>query len=114
MEYGSLVNMVAANGAQVEPEVGMGATILMWSDRAPATVVAVNGNKLTVQYDNWERVDGNGMSDAQSYTYSPNLDAAPIEFSKRKNGKWVMVGHPLKGGVTLALGYRSRYYDYSF
>ena len=103
-----------SNQEELQPEIGMGATIVMWSDRAPATVVEVNGNKILVQHDNWERVDNNGMSDAQEYVYSPNPTAGKIEFSKRKNGKWVAVGQPQKGGITLALGFRSRYYDFSF
>lgn len=114
MEYGSLVNMVAANSKQPEPKVGMGATILMWTDRAPATVVEVKGKRIKVQPDNWKRVDSNGMSESQDYEYSPNLEAGLIEFSQRKNGRWVVVGQPVKGGISLMLGQRQRYYDFSF
>lgn len=102
------------NKVEIEPVVGMGATIVMWSDRAPATVVEVNGKKVKVQHDNWQRIDNNGMSDAQEYTYSPNPQAGYIEFSKRSNGAWVAVGQPVKGGIRLVLGERRRYYDHSF
>lgn len=109
MQHGSLVNQLSGS-VVAQPEVGMGATLLMWSDRYPFTVVKVSpsGKTLWAQEDEAVRVDSNGMSDSQAYTFKPNPDARTLRFSLRKSGQW-------RGPAgRLALGYRSRYYDYSF
>ena len=111
----SFVNFVAGSSVQPEPEVGMGATILCWTDRQAATVVERPTPKtIVVQYDHAKRVDGNGMSDAQTYEYTPNTDGHKVTFTQRKNGAWVRKGEPLKGGQRVALGYRNHYHDFSF
>ena len=52
---------------QPVPEVGMGATVLHWTDRSPATVVEVfkigKAVAFTVQEDRATRIDQNGMRD---------------------------------------------------
>jgi hypothetical protein len=82
--HGSLQNLMAARSAAaqtVTPEVGMGATEIMYSDRHAFTVVEVLGPKrIVVQRDRATRTDGLGMSDAQSYNFEadPNgLRCAP-------------------------------------
>lgn len=114
---GSFVNQLMAEGQAVKvPEVGMGATILMYTDRHAATVVMVlkNGTQVIVQEDIATRVDKNGMSDAQAYEYQPNKDGPVHAFSLRRNGRWVKVGESAKNGMTLHLGHRQAYHDYSF
>ena len=114
-ETGSLVNLIHAGSANAEPTVGMGATILGWTDRHAATVVEVpNAKTVVIQRDNAKRTDGLGMSDAQSYDYSPDTDAPRQTFTLRKNGAWVLKGQPLKGGRRIKLGIRDEHYDYSF
>ncbi len=56
------------------PTVGMGATIHVGSDSYPATVIQVtrNGKRLVIQEDIAIRIDNNGMSESQEYTYEPN------------------------------------------
>lgn len=116
MAYGSLINAISGSNPDLIPEVGMGATILYWTDRRAATVIAVSasGREITVQYDTAIRTDDNGMSDSQSYRYEPNPAGATRVFTKRKNGQWIAKGEPLKGGQRLGLGYRREYYDFSF
>lgn len=123
----SLVNHLYSRSVigQPAPTVGMGATILGWTDRSPATVVAVfNVGKsefITVQYDAYKRVDGNGMSECQDYEYSPDLNGVTLTFRKSRNGSWDQVrkseetGRWAKtGGPGLRIGRRERYYDFSF
>ena len=43
--YGSVVNRIMESGRYPEIVVGMGATVTMWSDRAPYTVVAVRRDR---------------------------------------------------------------------
>lgn len=111
MAYGSLVNHLSG-GQTKAPEVGDGVTFLYWTDRKPGTIIEVSksGRVITVQEDTATRIDSNGMSDAQSYEYSPNPEGAVSKYSKRKDGRWKAVG----GTSEIAVGYRDKYHDYSF
>jgi hypothetical protein len=117
--HGSLVNTVMGNSA-TEPEVGMGATIISWSDRHAATIIKVAYNRrgyvtsIVVQEDDAKRTDSNGMSDAQSYEYTPNTNNSTTTFTLRQNGRWVRQGESMKGGQRCAIGYRDTHHDYSF
>lgn len=116
----SLVNHVTAGYADAIAEVGMGATGLGWTDRHAWTIVAVGkadqfGRPRWVEAtrDTATRTDSNGMSDAQSYSYTSNPDGARTRFTLRRNGRYVQVGDSLSGYV-LKLGARNAYHDYSF
>lgn len=115
MRTGSLVNELSGSTAAT-PVVGLGATYLGWTDRAPYTIIAVSpdGKTLTVQADKYDRTDDNGMSESQKYTYSPNPGGETYIATLRKNGAWVVKGESLKKGKRFAVGYRERYYDFSF
>ena len=109
-ETGSLVNHVASTSKQPIPTVGMGCTILMWSDRHAATVVEIkSARRIVIQQDNAERTDKNGMSESQEYTYTPNTNAAKRVFFLNKRGRWVEQG----GGNGLLLGQRIEFYDFT-
>ena len=93
MQHGSLQNHMIANAKSAEPTVGMGATEVMYSDRNPFTVIAViTPRKIVVQEDTSTRTDSNGMSDCQSYTYSPNPEGRTRTLTLRKNDRWVPMG----------------------
>lgn len=111
-DYGSLVNLISDRSKQPEPEIGMGATYLGYTDRRPYTIIAIHSpTRIVVQADRFKRTDDNGMSECQDYTYSPDPDGACVTLRKRKNGGWAVAGSP---GTHYAIGYRQRYYDYSF
>jgi hypothetical protein len=114
--YGNLINRFMEGPSASSPVVGMGATILMYSDRHAATVIAVekNGREVVVQRDKATRTDSHGMSDSQSYTYERDPAGETARYSLRRNGRWVRVGDPAKNGQGLALGTRDEHYDYSF
>lgn len=116
MRNGSLQNLVAANTRSANPEVGMGATIVMWSDRHAATIVAINerGTTVRIQQDRATRTDDHGISDSQSYAYAPNPEATVQTFTLRKTGRWIRKGESEKGGTVLLIGRRDEHYDYSF
>lgn len=114
----SLVNNIYAaqtNGAPV-PVVGMGCTLLGWTDRHPATVIAVssNGRTIEIQEDTATRTDKNGMSEYQTYEYSRNESGSKHTYTLRKNGAWVRQGEGLRNGSHLRMGERNKYHDYSF
>lgn len=110
----SLINGLMGSAKQPEPEVGMGATRLMWTDRVPCTVIEVRGKVVTVQEDRAERTDNRGQSESQEYAYSRNPEGRTHRYSQRKNGAWVREGDTLRGGERLLLGVREKYYDPSF
>ncbi|MFI5260778.1 MAG: hypothetical protein ACHQU0_03220 [Candidatus Paceibacteria bacterium] len=109
--FGSLFNRLDENRKPPTPEIGMGATILMYSDRVAVTVVEIlSPKRILIQEDYANRTDKNGMSESQEYEYRPNPNAAEREFSLRKDGRW----KEAKGATVLMLGERDHYYDYSF
>lgn len=120
MTTGSVFNNLMGQTVPADPEVGMGATVLMWTDRHAATIIEVGRTKagavksVTVQEDKATRTDEYGMSDAQSYSYEPDPNGAVRVYTKRKNGAFVREGSPMNSGERVGIGYRKHYYDYSF
>lgn len=114
-DTGSLVNYVSGNSKQVEPVAGMGATLLMWSDRHACTIHKVEGKKLWASEDSATLTSGSCQSESQTYKYTNiNEDDASrwSLFTLRKDGRWHR-GTTLSGTV-LAIGYRDEYYDPCF
>lgn len=109
---------------QPEPVVGMGATILMWSDRGAGTIIAVTetskGRVLTVQNDSSKVVGGSGHDGSAEYEYERNPNGRIKHF--RWAGTWTQVmegakpGTFKKGSVSngLRIGEREEYRDPSF
>lgn len=94
------------------PTLGMGATIHVGSDSYPATVIQVtrNGKRVVVQEDIATRIDNNGMSDSQDYTYEPNPDGEIHVATLRKDGRYREVG----GKIPISIGFRRKFYDFCF
>lgn len=118
--FGNLTNRLMEASQQPVPAVGMGATILSWSDRTAATIVAVGQlrrgevTSVTVQTDIAKRTGDKGPSDCQSYDYTPNPAGILTTFTKRQDGSWVKRGDPLRNGQRILIGHRDQYFDYSF
>lgn len=120
METGSFVNMMIAGGKQKDPEVGMPATVCMWTDRHPATVVAVlrfkTGPKagqvkgVEITGDSSKVVKGSEHDGSAQYEYTSNPDGPRRTFLVNQRGRFIQKG----GGDSLALGHRERYYDPHF
>ncbi len=107
-ETGSLINHVCSTSRQVEPKVGMGATILQWTDRQAVTIIEVTPKTITVQYDKATRTDSNGQSECQSYDYATDPDGSVSVFRMTKKG-WRN-----DSGNGLSIGHRDKYRDPSF
>ncbi len=115
--FGSLTNHLVGTSKQpVIPEVGMGATMLCWTDRHAFTIIAVRkgGAEIDVQGDIATRIDSNGFSDAQKYAYTADPNGETHTVTLRKNGVWVTKGHGMKDGQRWWIGVRDEHYDYSF
>ena len=108
-ETGSLINHVMSASVAPTPVVGMGITILHWTDRSAGTIVKVSPSGKTFWFttDTTKRIDKNGMSEMQEYAYTSNLDATPSVARLTKRG-W------RSAGLGIALGYRRAYHDFSF
>jgi hypothetical protein len=122
-QTGSLTNHLYSRmtKGQPEPALGMGATILFWTDRHAATIVMVNGDIITVQEDKAIRTDWNGMSECQTYCYERNPEGCCYVFKRMKNGAWTEVRYNNQtkrwkktGGPGLRIGGREHHHDYSF
>ena len=115
--HGSFQNLMmgrAASQSTATPEVGMGATEVMYTDRHAFTIVEViSPTRIRVRADKATRVDPNGMSDAQQYEFTPDPQGRERVLTKRRNGKWVAVGES-QNAPGFLLGVRSKYHDYSF
>jgi hypothetical protein len=110
--YGSLTNRLAENTKSPKPEVGMGVTFMMYSDRHAGTIVEVlSPKKIMVQFDKAVRTDSNGFSENQSYKFEPQPTSAKILVTLRKDGRW-HEGTKLDGTVVV-LGRREEHYDFS-
>jgi hypothetical protein len=119
IQTNSVVNYLSAHQVGPTPEVGMGATMLGWSDRHAGTVIGWDGKILTVQRDHARRCDKLGMTDAQDYTYEADPKGSVTYFKLDRTGKWRSCSKSEKGrwilGETgLRLGVRDEYYDFTF
>jgi hypothetical protein len=104
-----------------EPTVGMGVTMLSWSDRDAGTIIEVNTKKryIAVTEDDAKRIDNNGISEGQEYEYTTCLDGCITYYKKDKNGQWRKCyynenNRMVFGRGGLILGRREKYYDFSF
>lgn len=113
---GSIINRIIESGTPAEPEVGMGATLMLYSDRHAYTVRRVEKSKsgktvtIYVSRDKATRTDDHGMSESQTYEYETVEDAPQAKFVSRS-------GKPFRqyaSGPILAVGGRDEYYDFSF
>ena len=117
-----------------EPKIGMGATEYMWTDRHPYSVIQVdkkwkgkNFDIVVIQRDDAKRIDNNGMSESQTYEFTPNIEADVSylrSYTYEKDGKTWKYYSPVrwnqksnrwnKGGRAVTLGRREKYWDPSF
>lgn len=116
-DTGSLTNYLLAGSKQPEPVEGMGATIVLWTDRHAATITGVRVIRgvrtVFVQEDIATRTDKNGLSESQEYSYAPNPEAREQAFTLRQNGAYVERGEPMTG-TRLVIDERDAYEDPSF
>lgn len=109
MEHGSLQNLLIASSNSNKPKVGMGATIVLWTDRKAYTIIEVSksGKSIVIQRDEAIRKDSFGMSDSQKYEFRSDSNGV-TESVRSYKGKW-------KSRIgKVIVGIREEYYDYSF
>lgn len=86
--YGSVQNRISAESKMPKPEIGMGVTELMWSDRYPYEVIAViSEKKILIRELGYERTDNRGLCETQDYRFFSKPDGEVVTLVLR-NGKW--------------------------
>ena len=125
-QTGSLINNIMSRSVIGEPtpEIGMGATMLSWTDRNPATIVSVFNKGKTmyigVNEDDAVRTDNNGISESQTYEFKFNPHVAIRYYRKTAQGTWEgcyinpETGRFVKGCGSVIIGQRGKYWDPSF
>ena len=121
-ETGSLINHLSSRIVGAVPEVGMGATVLLWSDRKAGTVIAVYRDKAgeisgyDVQQDKATRTDDRSVFGNQEYAYAPDPEGRVFEIRRvvRGKAKGQFREDGRKDGHCVRLGVRDEFYDYSF
>lgn len=98
--------------SKIEPQVGMGCTWSVGSDRFAGTIVRLVG-KGTVLVQEDRAVNGATWPD-QRWCFSPDPDGCVLTFVLRKNGRYVLKGEGMRSRRDLRVGYRSKYVDPHF
>jgi hypothetical protein len=113
---GSVLNRMDENVKPAPVEVGLGCTMLLYSDRHAYTVVkVVSPTRAIIQRDNAFRTDTYGMSECQHYRFELNPAGMEVEIRLCKDGRWhERAGKGWITGTVIAVGRRDEYYDFSF
>lgn len=93
----------------IEVYPGMGVTWMCGSDMNPGTIIEVSKNRKRVVCQEDKSIRD---SEEQVYNYERNPLGETFVFTKRNNGRWVMLKH--KNSPSLALGVRRKYLDPHF
>jgi len=111
-QTGSFINHLKSEGDN-KPEVGKGATELLWSDRRAYFVDWVSEDKkeCIIEGTKAVRIDNQGMSDSQDYSY--DREENPYKITLRfTHGKWR--NKKTRQPMNIQFGYMREYYDFSF
>jgi hypothetical protein len=112
--YGSSVNMILDTVELPKPEIGMGVTQVLYSDRNAYTIILIGSpTRLVIQRDKATRVGEKGMSDVQSYEYERDPNGETKTITLRSDKRWRERGEKKNNGVTFVLGVRNEFYDFS-
>ena len=106
----SFVNAIlSGTKGQPAPVVGMGVTLLHWTDRSAGTItrVAPSGKTFWFREDRAIRTDSNGMSEMQSYRHEPDPNSRERR-ARLRSGAWK------SEGTRIRVGDRNTYHDFSF
>lgn len=107
--YGSINNRLQEGQASQAPEVGMGGTVLMWSDRNPVTVTKIlSKHRIVVRRDRVTEWDEDGYG--KTFEPGENTDERIVRLCS--DGKWKFEGDAAR--TVVVLGVREAYYDRSF
>ena len=92
--------------------LGQGVTVHYGSDCYPYTVIGItkSGKTITIQSDNYKRIDKNGYGGMQEYKYERDPNGCVLKVRKNSREVWKVLG----GGNTVTFGGRRAYSDPHF
>lgn len=103
----------------VQPQVGMGASVVRARHQIPATITEIQHFKsgarkgqirrIGVREDKWTVVNGNEWDGTAEYEYDSDETAPVVWFMNNQDGCWMS-----PQGVRAIPGVRERYYDPHF
>jgi hypothetical protein len=112
--YGSLQNRLMERHTQVVPEVGMGVTELLYSDREPYEIVEITDDRhIKVRSLDYKISEGKNYYD-QVYDLFSNKENHIIALFKTKKGEWREKKGRSLGCNRFVIGYADKYEDPSF
>lgn len=112
--YGSLQNRLQENMPAIKPQLGMGATEILYTDRHAYEVIAVKDERhCTVRQYECKIKEGTSWYD-QEYDYISNPRGRVVNLFLTKKGKWVQRYPSGRYGNTFRMGIADEYYDPSF
>lgn len=95
------------------PEVGMGVTYYVGSDRYAFTITeVVSPTRIKVQEDKVTK--WRPFPESEGLEFERNTDAPVKLLSRRKDGTYMEVGRPMCRGIAYVVGHRRAYRDPSF
>lgn len=99
----------------IDPEIGMGGTVQIGSDRYAVTIIAVSRSKreVVIQRDMYRWLKGTPGSEDQEYEFAPNPQGETKTYTRRQDGYFYQKGQPRRGPY-LTIGERDAYRDPSF
>jgi hypothetical protein len=115
--------MHAAVVGAPKPVVGMGVTVLMWSDRHAGTIVEVVSDKEIVFTEDDTVADKTKdcQMGHQNWIHTPDPNGPRRVAKMGKDGRWYVARETPTGRMSiskkctpLAVGYKEHYYDWSF
>ena len=114
--YGSIQNRILERTKPAVPEVGMGCTECMWSDRYPYEVIEVKDERhCTVRELKATVVKGSTFDGSAEYEYESDPNGMVKTLFKTNKGRWVeRHGRTYRDSNGWAMGYAEKYYDPSF
>ena len=126
-QTGSVINHLHSRAVigQPKPKLGMGCTILKWTDRDAATIFRVFqvGKAILVETrdDHARVIAGSGHDGSAEYEHKINVNGSTRHFRRADDGTWHSVhknettGRWVRsGGIGLRIGSRDTYRDPSF
>ena len=96
----------------IKPEVGMGCTECVGTDRNACTITKVSESGKTIWYrwDNAKVVKGDKYNGTAEYEYSFDENGTDYRARLRKDGRYIGIGTDNR----IILGVRDEYYDPHF
>lgn len=116
--YGNVINRLQENGGSVRPEVGMGVTEYLWSDREAYEIVEVVNDKHFKMRKYEAKNIGSGYGD-NSWELISNPDGYVYDMYFRYGSWWHRHRKSYEDGYEftkkkIRLGVADYYYDFEF